>query len=706
MNITAVINMKNPNALIAMAQVAQNASNPYDTFCEYIKYCVFTCAKENIKFNDIKESIGDKFGLHMPNNILFNCLTIIAKEGLISFDNHTINRIGSYDTSSFERELISYKKTETAIIKALVDFVSTYKRVWTEEYARDVLIKTLDGNGLAYDIFMYEKKISEDSTKTLEMSELVEFLPDDEEQEKTNGSEQPLITDEHFVSKFIDNILASNNVYKEYLRKICEGMMICVGTYQLPSMGSTSTKPQIKGTEFFFDTKLLLRFLGCASEAAVTAARELVTLIQNAGGKIYYYPQTSEEIDRAFEKAIRSLTNHTPPRDEEMRLYAASIENTIAVIRSKKATYKTELNNAGIYLKPHAYFSDKDNVRYGFDKNDLQQFMQKYLSWEDKTIENDALAIWETHMYRKGNYNDYCGTNDQLPVFVTTNSKLIGVALKFREERSKTKELAGWRQNRLPVITDIRLTCRLWSPSSDSERLSLLYLTANVVAAKRPTERYLNEIRELAIKFREQTPEYSGICLPAYFDDEVTDIIIEKTLGESDNLDITTFANTIFEMSELKAKEQEEKTNQALNQLDFISKEFDAQTESIISGAVESNKNKLGLVGIFLWIILHRTQIITILFAAIISFISYLTSDWHLLFITLIPSGLSCIEQFLASNFIAKKLLKRFHIKIEKAYNNQIIRNLRSSELPYQDIIMERAKHQTKIWLDYINMIK
>ena len=41
MQIMVVINMKNPNALIAMAQVAQNANNPYAAFCEYIKYCIF-----------------------------------------------------------------------------------------------------------------------------------------------------------------------------------------------------------------------------------------------------------------------------------------------------------------------------------------------------------------------------------------------------------------------------------------------------------------------------------------------------------------------------------------------------------------------------------------------------------------------------------------------------------------------------------------
>ena len=120
-------------------------------------------------------------------------------------------------------------------------------------------------------------------------------------------------------------------------------------------------------------------------------------------------------------------------------------------------------------------------------------------------------------MRRQGNYNAYCGTSACLPVFVTSNSRLIGIALKFREERQNTHSISLWKSNRLPVITDIRLTCRLWSPAKQSERLSLLYLTSNAVAAQRPTRRYLNTIRELALELEKTVPEYSSIPLPAFF---------------------------------------------------------------------------------------------------------------------------------------------------------------------------------------------
>ena len=490
MQFTVVINMRNPNALIAMAQVAQNANNPYEAFCEYIKYCVFSNVSSIMTLSEIRTAVGKEFGLYIPHNVLMKCLSYIQDEGVITFDTHQIKRAGPFDTEAFDRDREAYRATELAIIQAMMQYASKYNREWTAEHTRELLIKALDRNGLAYDIFLHEGSSTNGAHQpTINEREMAEMLPDDEEIEPDDIATQPLFTDEYFVGKFIEETLAGDTVQKDYLLKICEGLMLCVGTYQLPSTDTNGRAPQINGTKFFFDTKLLLRFLGCASEAAVSAAAELVALIQNAGGRIYYYPQTLQEMERAFENAAKSLSYGYPPTDDEMRLYAIRIQNNPAIITAKKASLTSELANANIHLAPHETFTDNERIRFGFDRGDLQQYMRSNLPWDPQVIDNDALAIWETHMRRQGNYSEYCGTGAQLPVFVTTNSRLIGIALKFREDRSGTTALYGWKQNRLPVITDIRLTCRLWSPADHSERMSLLYLTANAVAAKRPTIR-------------------------------------------------------------------------------------------------------------------------------------------------------------------------------------------------------------------------
>lgn len=691
--------MRNPNALIAMAQVAQNANNPYEAFCEYIKYCVFSNVSSIMTLSGIRTAVGKEFGLYIPHNVLMKCLSYIQDEGVITFDIHQIKRIGSFDTEMFDRDRETYRATESAIIQALMQYASKYSREWTIEHTRELLIKALDRNGLAYDIFLHEgSSMNGAHQPTINECEMAEMLPDDEEIELDDIATQPLFTDEYFVGKFIEETLAGDTVQKDYLMKICEGLMLCVGTYQLPSTDTNGYAPQINGTKFFFDTKLLLRFLGCASEAAVSAAAELVALIQNAGGRIYYYPQTLQEMERAFENAAKSLSYGYPPADDEMRLYAIRIQNNPAIITAKKASLTSELANANIHLAPHETFTDNEHIRFGFDQGDLQQYMRSNLPWDPQVIDNDALAIWETHMRRQGNYSEYCGTRVQLPVFVTTNSRLIGIALKFREDRSGTTALYGWKQNRLPVITDIRLTCRLWSPADHGERMSLLYLTANAVAAKRPTKRYLSSIREFAIQLGKQAPEYSEICLPAYFDDVVTDTILKHTMGEEEKLDINSFATSIAELSEWKAKEQEEITNQVIAERDGVSDELKNQTQSIIDGAVESGRKLLGWRKPALWLIVKWPVTVTVIFSAITAGISLIIGNWHPMWAIALPTVLKIIETCSASNFVGKPLAKWLLPKIDESISKSISKELRKAERPHEDTIIRQIKEQTELW--------
>ena len=704
MYITVVINMKNPNALIAMAQVAQNAHNPYAAFCEYIKYCIFINTEDRMHITEIREAVGREFGIYIPHNVLLKCLTFIENDGVITCENHDIKRIGTFDTEAFDQGREAYRATESALIEELVQYAAKYGREWATEYARELLIKVLDRNGLAYDIFMHEKTYDDKQRPVVSDAELDELLPD-EETDETDDETQPLFTDNYFVGKFIEEILAGETIKKDYLRKICEGLMLCVGTYQIPSADATATVPQISGTAFFFDTKLLLRYIGCAGEAAVAAAQELVDLIQNAGGKIYYYPQTFEEIDRAFEKAINNLTNEYPPHDEEMRLYALRIKNSVTVLGAKKASFKDELAANNIFLRPHESFDESDRIRYGLDHDDLQQYMRNNLSWDRHVVDNDALAIWETHMRRHGDYSDYCGTNKQLPVFVTTNSALIAIALKYRDARQQVRSIHDWKPNRLPVITDIRLSCRLWSPAAQSERMSLLYLTSNAVAAKRPTRKYLDSVRKLAIQLRDNAPEYSGICLPSYFDDEVTNAIVEHTGGAEDQLDMGNFAGSIAELAEWKAKEEaektlkaEEQTRKAIVERDAYSGKLDTQTQTIIDGAVEESINRLGIIKWALRLILWWSAIIAILFAGIASVVSYYIGGWGWFSLLAIPAGLKLLEIALADEFVVKWILRAALPKLECAFDRRIYNNLHKAELPYKDVIIQRTKEETPLW--------
>ena len=674
-----VINMKNPNALIAMAYVSENANNPYRVFCEYIKYCIFSAHSESMTIDKIKDKLNNEFGLCIPNNVLLRCLKILSTDKIISFDKYQVKKVGQFDIEAFDERRAEYKRIEATLLERLIRFVENYNRTWTLEFAREQLIKVLDKTGMAYNVFM-----KKDDPIDIDNSLLVDG--------EFSNDKEVIYQDELFVGKFLMDIISTDNEYKDYLLKVCEGLMICVGTYQLPSNNEGNLQaPRIKGTTFYFDTRLLLRLMGCAGDAAVEATKELVNMIKSGGGNIYYYPHTLEEMKIAFQNAINSLKFGHVPDDHEMRAYVSKIKNAKAVLPIKKSNIENDLAKMGIYQQQMGYYSEKDRLRYGFDYKDLVSFMQDNVKWEDKTIENDAMSIWETHMQRKGNYSEYCGTKNKLCVFVTSNAHLQSIALNYHKERTGEKAIASWNSNRLPVITDLRLTCRLWSPATQGERLSLLYLTSNVVAAQHPTKLYLEKVRELACELEREIQDYSGIALSEFFEDQVSDVLLEKTGGIDDNLNLSTLASSLSELTEWKAKEQEEITKRTAEELNWEKQKHDKQTMDIIEGAVDSYCKEFGmrnyiLKGVKIWPVI--ASIILLILSGIVS---VKLESWGWLVTGGIPAGIKILESIFESNYVEKKILGFIVPWVENSFVNKIEREMKKAELVYKEEIIEKT---------------
>lgn len=693
-----VVNMQNPNALIAMAHVSLNADNPYAVFAEFFKYCIYANAADTMMISDAISAVNAEFGLFVPHHIAMRCLAQLARDETISFDNHVVRRTGTFDTESFDERRRNYRETESALITELIRYVADYGREWTPDYAREQLIKVLDKNHLAYDVFFHENETPPADISAMDESSEDEIISVAEESsEGDSDDDQPLFRDSLLVGKFVQSLLGSNTVWEDYLKQVCEGLMVCVGAYQLSHSEGENTPPSIAGTAFFFDTRLLLRLLGCAGNAAVSATDELIKLIQDGGGLIYYYPHTRDEVLRAFDDAIHALEHNRPPRDHEMRQYATSIRNSVAIMRAKRANLVDELAKRKIYLRSLNNYSDTDRIRFGFEYEDLCKYMLSKLEWEIRTTENDAYSLWETHMRRQGDYSEYCGTSKKLCVFVTSNPRLVEVALAFRADRPGTRSIQSWRSNRLPVITDARLTCRLWEPAAQGERLSLLYLTANAVAAQCPTKKYYNRMRELAESLEKQVPEYAGIYLPAYFDDNVTDAVLKNTKGQEENLDISTLASTIAELAEWKAKEQEEITNQEKTEREKVSAKYDAQTKSIIEGAVREAKGKMGLSRIALQACLWLPAILAVVVGVVSWVVSLFVDSWGVSIVAVITIVSLIVVQITSSESFAKGIIKLVLPWAEKHFAKRIQGSLRLAEEPYAEAIIESALKQTKL---------
>lgn len=688
-----MINMHNSNALVAMAQVSQNSNNPFAVFGEYIKYCIFSNTSKTLVIQDISTDLNEKFGLEMPKNVILRCLQNIQNEGLIERKNHQIYAIGKYDVEGFERSKRKFKETENALIAKLIDFVKEYNKVdsekWDDVYAREQFIKVLDSNNIAYDIFMNKQP------HDLEYESGTDDLNADEE--------TSLFSDSFYVGSFIRKIISEDSIYKEYLQDVCNGLMICVGAYQLSSENTNST---IKNTAFYFDTRLLLRYLGCANAAAVQAAKELVELIQKQGGNIYYFPHTLDEMDNAFYEAIKSLRSGEVLRDNEMRMYVSTLRYKIDVLNLKKATIKEELAESNIRLRSLGSYTDYEKIHYAFDKDDFESYMLSQLKWDPKVMENDVMSIWETHMLRKADYSSYCGTSKCLPVFVTTNQALVSKTLKYKDDHHQVSAIAGWKSNRLPIITDIRMTCRIWSPTEEGKKLSLLFLAANAVAAQRPTQKYINTIRDLTKELEVNAHKYSGLALSEFFDDNLVTAILKETGGDSEKLDVGTLADSVDEVIAWNLKDSKEEISHVNERLEEATTKYDNQTQQIIDGAVTCNKDKMGVTGIPLRLALGWPWFAAIILEAVSAIVSSIIGNKSLLLTGLIPIVLGMFEHFFDKIHIEKMIMKKVFPRVERKFEEKVTKNLRQAEKQYESEILERVKNETDIFVKCRNILE
>ena len=84
-----VINLKNKNALIALAYIKTN-ENPVVVFCNYILYVLSKSSTRSMRIDELHDSVFEEFGLDLPIQMINICVRILKKEK--SVPSNTVNR--------------------------------------------------------------------------------------------------------------------------------------------------------------------------------------------------------------------------------------------------------------------------------------------------------------------------------------------------------------------------------------------------------------------------------------------------------------------------------------------------------------------------------------------------------------------------------------------------------------------------------------
>lgn len=702
--------LMNENAIAALVFLRET-ENPYDVFCRYIVYCL----KQNdvVSFEKLTESVKRECGLHLPFQLYKKCFNILEKDNTIEISRKKNTVVGykllktNFNKELFKEQFDSAKQKEKEFLIDMVSFLKDkYNREWTISDARQNLIKYLNySNTVVTSIFLNDDI----------------FEIQDSSIENSNDSLG-------LIQKYLNHINNKGNGTKQCFMNIIYGFMILNGA-AYSELGDKE-KEHLKGVKFYFDTKLILRYLGFTTDAYKDSVHELVDLITGVyGGKVCIFQKTLSEVANVI-RNTRKAIKYGNIRDLEMELYynehkgdtdrLFDVDRIFENCSDEELLRKALTENGCFEVENNIEWKDKKNWKYNIDGDELKKVISdENPNWNEDTISVDVDVFIQLNMLRRGDYTRCYGGYKKLPVFVTTNIELIRCIKKYIKQLSKTD--IGfknyWEAKNLPYITDNTLMCELWLPNFTSREQTTQIVQALVTQAMSPLDyqvynelkekiKHIKEIKNVNItcdvnKERErQLTEYLLKNGKQAFDElENADFVLSASQGISIDL---VFENQQLRQNLERKEKQDIKKTKAIEQLTTQREEQEERMSEVVKDLIvsvaEPQVKRLGVARLFIiirdyWWLLSAIVIGIAVFIIDIIFESMKESmgkGW--IFICLIPVVLKIFSEVLdtliSQKFLEDKIENYCNKKVMGLYEKKIRKNIPNNAKKYEiDIV-------------------
>lgn len=563
--------MKTENTLIALAYVKET-DNPLEVFCNYILICLLEAPERKLRHDELCEKVEGKFGIKIPHHMMKMCCRILEKSKKISKLAQGAGYVAQdteFDLRTFEDKKERLAQKERLLVNGLISLTEDYGLTWDYEKARDCLMNFLLTRGNAVKIFSKQK---------------VEEI----EREKR-------VPDEWYVGKYISKILDTNDDRTEYLLDIVNGLMIYIGVYETNDYYQDCTQ-KFRGTDFYLDTKLILRLMGYSWNLEIEAAKEFVDLIQKEyGGNICVFEHTVGEIESALYTAAESLKKNETIVDTELRVYSALKKCTEYDLKLHSKSVRGMIEKLGYTIKPAVEWNGTDAKHCNLDGEAIKKYIKlKHPGWKDRAIENDINAVNYINILRKGDYSVKYGGRKKLPVFITTNTQLVWGIRDYISEYGETdKNVAAWNVNALPVITDNMLMCRLWLPKAKvKSSLPALTLARNAYAAQQVNTAFFEKLRIAANEIKEKH-HVDVIDISLVRKEKLEELLIKNISGDIQAMSTEVIANSVDEVVKLETITLNEKIDELQIQCENHVLESQKNRENNIKSAVARFRGKI-----------------------------------------------------------------------------------------------------------------
>jgi hypothetical protein len=520
--------MNNANTLSSLAMLKVSIDGGKD-YLEYLRPYVIQALVESppdvIADASVAEKLRSICGLEIPHRTVHVVLQRLARDGYLSRDHGVYSVAKDLPAKDNSAARADAGRHIAAVTESLVQFAKeSADRDITNDEASDCLI-----------VFL-----SQFSIPCLKSYLRGTTLPN------VNGHSDWQIT---LVSQFINNLTSKPELFESFM-KLVQGHMLA-NALLCPDLKSVSKS--YKDVVFYFDTPLLIQFLGLEGKEEKQAVDEMIGLVQKLEGKIACFSHTLEELVNVIRNSADFVDS---PRGrgtivEEARKSGNTKSDLILVAQSA-----TELLSASkIAVEPTPPYDSK-TYQFEISEEVFAGVLREEVNYNNpRAKEYDVKSVRSIYVLRRGLLP--FSVEKARAVLVTNNTGFSKAAYEYGKKFEQSQEVST-------VITDFSLANTAWLKAPQgAPSLPRKEVLAFAYAALRPTTEFWNKVLDEADKLEASGKISSRDHQLLRSSHHVQRELMKLTLGEDDALTEESITTTLSRVSAEIRKEESERLNQS-----------------------------------------------------------------------------------------------------------------------------------------------
>lgn len=565
--------------------------NIIEAYIPFVSTLIATNKYKEIKIEQICEDFYYKYSFKIPAMPMKEILSRMQKKDMIYRDKRgkIIPDLDKIYETDFESE---YKET----LKKYENISNKYIEFSKEKFQIDV----------------NKEKAEECFSEFIKENFLDTVLNDENIKEVIENIDREQISKEMYAFyKYVIYMYKTDYELFKVIQKFCMGYIVA-NALSLDNMSSSNVI--FKNKKIFFDTNFILRLLGLEGEFYQNSYIGIVDVLKENNCKLYIFSHTYDEIKNILETAKVNLKN-TNELSPEVQKYFWNNNKTEGDIVLLIATLDKKLNKLGIFISRVAYDStnQKDQIDEQALYDEIINIYSKRKNFDEKTksdmIWNDVKSM--ALIYRDIKLIRAYSIQTLQDVFITTNQGLAYACKNFDKTLGKKENAIA------PCMTDIFLGTILWVQNpirydKYNEKQILASCYSSVKLDNKSLSKFSTELENLKEKQKITNEDY--MLMKDY--KVVEDMLSDKIMGNSDNIDEKTTFEVIQEIKDNITKNYEAEILKE-KEANLISKEEKNIAEKKYEKLVENVKEEIkkeakikSIVKVALYIVIYISVII------------------------------------------------------------------------------------------------